>query len=159
MTVVQELEQAHEALTNSAATVADLTARLEASGAALAAAEQVGRDALAHAAEISEAKAKADGDLKAAEALIAEQAAARDAAVAELARVREAMALNPAMADAVAPGAAAPASDGAPGSDPQPVKTRAQWDAEYIRVRDEQGPKAAAEFRAAHAVELGISKQ
>lgn len=118
----------------------------------------------AHVATITELKAtvealngqlaKAGGDLKAAEQLLAEQTTAHNATKDELAKAHRALA-NPAFVDAAMVGAAAPAAGGTPPPDQQP-KTFAQWQAEYIKVRDEQGPKAAATFRAEHRKELGL---
>jgi hypothetical protein len=100
--------------------------------------------------------AKLTGDLEAAEGLIASEQAAHAETKAALAKIETAVASNPAFADAGAQGSAAPAADGSPAGEPKVEKTPAQWQAAYIKVRDELGPVAAAEFRQAHAVELGL---
>lgn len=141
---------------------------LDAALAECASAKQQAADAqalvAAHVATITELKAtvdalngqlaKAVGDLKAAEDLLVGEQAAHGSTKDELANAHRALA-NPAFVDAAMVGAAVPAAGGTPPPDQHP-KTFAQWQAEYIKVRDEQGPQAAAIFRAEHRKELGL---
>ena len=77
-------------------------------------------------------------------------------AKAALAKIETAVASNPAFADAGAQGSEAPAADGSPAGEPVAAKTFEQWHAEYVRVRENEGPVAAAEFRAKHKSELRL---
>jgi outer membrane murein-binding lipoprotein Lpp len=149
MTVVQENEKLAADLVATVATVQAVTAERDAAQASVL---QLGGQVV----ELNAQLAKLTGDLEAAEGLIASEQAAHAETKAALAKIETAVASNPAFADAGAQGAEAPAADGSPAGEPKAEKTFDQWHAEYIRVRDNEGPVAAAEFRAKHKSELRL---
>lgn len=146
-TVIEDLAQAMADLDQS---------RQVAAASALAVTELQGQLATAQAsiATLTANIDKGVADLAAAQQLLDGEVSAHAATRAELERAQRALA-NPAFADAAATGSSTAADAGTPPPATEPM-TKEQMQAEYIRVRDEQGPKAAAEFRAAHAAELGL---